>query len=179
MCDFSPDKKKFKNNSGTHLLKPIFYELDEQGRPNAQYSLKPHDSTFEGVVYPSLRRLYVELEDPTEYLFAETYLDGWSHWKKLSAASFFQEYLTEMREELDVRLRAKALVRIRRRAEESSKDGLSADKILLSGGWKAGESKVGRPTKEKIKQEAERLTKERTVFDEDFDRIMGSSGVFQ
>lgn len=177
MCSFEPDKKKFKNNSGTHLLKPIFYELDEIGRPNAQYSLKTYDSEFEGRLYPSLRRLYVELEDPTEYLFAETYLDGWDHWKKLSSASFFQDYLRDWREELDVRLRAKALVRIRKRAEESSKDGLSADKILLSGGWKTEENKVGRPTKEKIKQEAERLSKERTVFDEDFERIMGSGSV--
>lgn len=174
MSSFSPDKSKFKNSSGTHLLKPIFYELDEQGRPNAQFSLKPHDSTFEGVVYPSLRRLYVELEDPTEYLFSETYLDGWTHWKKLSSASFFQEHLTEWREELDIRLRAKSLVRIKARAEGNQKDSLTADKILLSGGWKTEESKVGRPTKEKIQNEAEKLIRERTVFDEDYDRILGS-----
>lgn len=173
---FSPIKSKFKNSSGTHLLKPIFYELDEQGRPNAQYSLKTYDSEFEGVIYPSLRKLYVELEDPTEYLFAETYLDGWDHWKKLSSASFFQEYLTEWREELDVRLRAKALVRIRRRAEESTKDGLQADKVLLQGGWKTEKEPVGRPTKEKIKQEAEKLVHERTIFDDDFERIMGTVG---
>ena len=171
---FEPIKSKFKNSMGVHLLKPIFYELDEAGRPNAQYTLKTYDSTFEGVFYPSLRRLYVNLEDPTEYLFAETYLDGWDHWKKLSSASFFKEYLSEMREELDVRLRAKALVRIRARAEGNSKDGLSADKILLQGGWKTPEEKssVGRPTKEKIKEEADKLFKERTVFDEDFERIM-------
>lgn len=172
---FEPRKEKFKNASGTHLLKPIFYELDDPGRPNAQYSLKPYDSTFEGILYPSLRRLYIEFEDPTEYLFAETYLDGWTHWKKLSSASFFQEYLREWREELDVRLRAKALVRIRKRAEESSKDGLQADKLLLSGGWKSEESKVGRPTKEKISQEAEKLMKERTIFDEDHERIFGGT----
>lgn len=173
---FEPQKAKFKNSMGTHLLKPIFYELDEAGRPNAQYTLKTYDSTFEGVFYPSLRRLYVELEDPTEYLFAQTYLDGWDHWKKLSSASFFQDHLREWREELDVRLRAKALVRIRKRAEESSKDGLSADKILLQGGWKLPEEKstVGRPTKEKIKEEADKLFKERTIYDEDFDRIIGS-----
>lgn len=172
---FTPNYSRFKNASGTHLLKPIFYELDEAGRPNAQYTLKPYDSTFEGTLYPSLRKLYVELEDPTEYLFAQTYLDGWDHWKKLSSASFFQEYIKEWREELEVRLRAKALVRIKRRAEENSKDGLSADKILLSGGWKPNEEKasVGRPTKEKIKAAAEQLFQEKTVYDEDHERIFG------
>lgn len=171
---FSPDRSKFKNASGTHLLKPIFYELDDAGRPNAQYSLKTYDASFEGVLYPSLRRLYVELEDPTEYLFAETYLDGWDHWKKLSSASFFQDYLKEWREELEIRLKAKALLRIKLKAEGNSKDALSADKILLSGGWKPSEgNSVGRPTKEKIKAEADKLFQEKTVFDEDHERLFG------
>lgn len=175
MNNISIDKRKFKNSSGTHLLKTIFYELDEQGRPNAQYTLKPYDSEFEGVEYPSLRKLFVELEDPTEYIFAETYLDGWTHWKKLSSASFFKEHLAEWREELDVRLRAKALVRIKQRAEANTKDSLQADKLLLSGGWKPSEdNKVGRPTKEKIQIEANKLFQERTVFDEDYERILGT-----
>lgn len=173
---FVPDRTKFKNASGTHFLKPIFYELDEVSRPNAQYSLKSYDHTVRGKVYPSLRRLFVETEDPTEFLFAEAYLDGWDHWKKLSTASFFQEYVQDWREELEVRLRAKALLRIRVRAEsEGAKDGLAADKILLSGGWKPVErSSVGRPTKEKIKQEADKLFQERSVFDEDYERIINS-----
>lgn len=171
----TPIKSKFKNSQGVHLLKTIFYELDDSGRPNAQYTLKPYDSEFGGVLYPSLRRLYVELEDPTEYLFAETYLDGWTHWKKVSSASFFQEYLKDWREELEIRLRAKALVRIKGRAEQvGSKDGLAADKILLSGGWRPNDkSDVGRPTKEKIQEEADKLFKERTIFDEDHERIFG------
>lgn len=173
---FEPDKRKFKNNSGAHLLKPIFYELDFEGRPNAQYTLKTYDSEFEGKLYPSLRRLYVELEDPTEYLFSCTYLDGWDHWKKLSQASFFQPYLAEWREELEIRLKAKALVRIKSTAESRTKDSLAADKILLSGGWKESEKKsgAGRPTKEKIQEEANKLFKEQSVFDEDYNRIMGS-----
>jgi hypothetical protein len=60
------------------------------------------------------------------------------------------------------------------RATGTGKDAQSADRILLSGGWKTPteKSNVGRPTKEKIKEEADRLFKEQSVFDEDFERIM-------
>lgn len=173
---FIPDKTKFKNAQGNYLLRPIFYEMDSPGRPYAQYSLKSYDSEFEGKVYPSLQRLFVELEDPTEYLFAEAYLDSWDHWKRLSSAPFMQDYLKDWREELELRLKAKALVRIRLRAEANQKDSLTADRLLLSGGWKADtKDPVGRPTKQRIAEEADKLSKERSVFDEDFKRIMSQS----
>ncbi len=164
---------KFKNEIGAHILKPIFFEHDNSDHIYSVFTLKDQDHTWKGVVYPSLRKLYVEMEDPTEYEFALQYLDGWIHWKKLSGASFFQEHLKEWREELEVRMRAKALNRMKVRAVSDSKDSFAADKILLAGGWKTPEEKsaVGRPTKDKIKQEAEKLFQERTEFDEDYDRL--------
>lgn len=166
------DKSKFKNLSGAHLLKPIFFELDEGDRPWAQFTLKNYHHTVDGRQYLSLRRLYVELEDPTEYLFAETYLDGWEHWKKLSGASFFQSYLKDWREELEIRLRAKALLRIKKKAEEGTKDSLQADKTLLMGGWKTEEEKsAGRPSKKKIQEEADKLMVQKTEYDNDFERL--------
>lgn len=169
-------RNRFKNVMGAHLLKPIFYEYDTSDHAQSIYTLKEYDHTVDGITYPSLRKLYVETEDPTEYEFASLYLDGWVHWKKLERAAFFQPYLKEWREELEVRMRAKALNRIKTRATSSEKDSFQADKILLSGGWKTEEEKTrGRPSKDKIKQEAEKLFNERTDFDDDFDRIMGSA----
>lgn len=177
MVDDERSFNRFKNSIGAHLLKPIFFELDDAEHLQSIYTLKEYDHEFKGRVYPSLRRLYVEAEDPTEYNFATEYLDGWVHWKKLSTAVFFQPYLKEWREELEVRLRAKALARIRKRAESSDKDAQQADKILLSGGWKTPEEKtqVGRPSKAKIQEEADKLFKEKSVFDEDFERILGNT----
>jgi hypothetical protein len=167
---------RFKNTQGLYLLKAIFYELDEAGRPNAIYSLKDYDGNFEGKFYPSLRKLYVECEDPTEYNFACQYLDGWTHWKKLTQASFFKDYLIEWREELEVRLRAKGLVSIRQIASTPGKEAFQAQKYLAQAGWKLPDEKasVGRPTKEKVAQEAEKLFKQKTDFDLDYERIMGN-----
>ena len=163
---------KFKNAIGAHLLKPIFFEYDNSEHLYSVYTLKDYDHTVDGVTYPSLRKLYVEMEDPTEYEFAVKHLDGWVHWKKLTESSFFQQYLKEWREELEVRMRAKALNRIKTRATGDTKDSFAADKILLAGGWKTQSTeKVGRPTKDKIKEEANKLFMESTEFDEDFKRL--------
>lgn len=168
-------KNKFKNSVGAHLVKSIFFEYDDVEKSSAVYTLKDYDHTYNGITYPSLRRLYVGLADPTEYLFAEEYLDGWSHWKKLSSAAFFQEHLKEWREELDVKLRAASLLKIRETAAANQKESFQAQKFLVTGGWKSPDEKekVGRPTKEKIKQEADRLFSERSVHDDDFERMFG------
>ena len=171
------DKTKFKNSSGTHILKQIFFEFSDAEHQYSVYTLKDYDHEYNGVTYPSLRRLYVECEDPTEYQFATEHLDSWAHWKKLIASNFFKPYLKEWREELEVRLRAKALARIKTRAASNGKDAQQADKILLSGGWKTPEEKTGagRPSKDKIKQEAEKLFQEQSVHDEDYERIFGTT----
>jgi hypothetical protein len=170
---------KFKNGSGAHLLKPIFYELDNAEKTFAVYTLKDYDHTVDGVTYPSLRRLYVELADPTEYTFALTYLDGWSHWKKLCEANWFKEHLREWREELEVKLRAAALLKIRETAAADKKESFQAQKFIVQGGWKSPEEKekVGRPSQAKIVEEAEKLFKERSVHDEDFDRLFPANTV--
>lgn len=170
---------RFKSAIGQHLLKPIFFELDESGRPNAVYSLKDYDCTFEGVFYPSLRKLYVEAEDPTEYNFASQYLDGWVHWKKLSNASFFLSTLAEWREELEVRLRAKGVAALRQTASVPGKEAFQAQKYLAQAGWKLPEEKtaVGRPTKERVLYEADKLFKEKTDYDLDHERIFNNGKV--
>lgn len=171
---------RFKNGVGAHLLKPIFYEYDNSDHLYSIYTLKDYDLTHGDKTYPSLRKLYVEMEDPTEYEFALAHLDGWLHWKKLSESSFFQPYLKEWREELEVRLRAKQIARIKQVAGSTSKEAYQAQKFLATNGWKTEEEKTrGRPSKEKIKQAAEQLFQERTVHDEDFDRLFGDSGAIQ
>lgn len=173
---FVPDKSKFKNPNGVYIVKTLFCEWDDTSRSQCVYTLKNDDHTMDGVTYPSLKKLYLELEDPTEYEFSQLYLDGWDHWKKLSSAAFFKEHCKEWREELEIRLRSQALARIKKRAAQDSKDSMVADKILLSGGWKTPEEKerVGRPSKQKIKEEADKLFRDTSEVDEDYKRIFGA-----
>lgn len=150
---------KFKSSTNQWLLKPIFFETSDSDKSKVLYTLKPEDHTFKGVTYPSLRRLYLESDDETEYLFAEQHLGGWTHWKRLSECTWFSPYLAELREELAVRSAARRLHHIRLKAASGD---ISANKYLLEGKWKS-DNPVGRPTKEAIKREANRL------FQNDFD----------
>lgn len=174
----------FKNAGGAHYTKGLFYEHD-QTRMICIYTLSDEDKTVDlsaygrGVVLlPSLRRLYVEAADPTEYSFCKTYLDGWAHWKKMFSSPTLSPHIEEWREELDISLRSANLARIMKVAETPSKESYQAQKFLTTGGWKeTTEKKVGRPTKEKIKQEAEKLFTESSVHDEDFERILGKGAL--
>lgn len=165
----------YKNHMGIYFTQALFFESNVTDRAQAIYTLKGYDHEVDGKIYPSLRKLYVECEDPTEYIFATTYLDGWAHWKLLSSASFFKDHIKEWREELEIRLRAKALLAIREKAASKvDKEAFTANKFLVQGSWKSDEDKqkVGRPTKDKIKQEAEILFKAKTEIDDDYERIM-------
>lgn len=168
---------RFKNSIGVFFTKELFFETNVGDRANAVYSLKDYDHTVDGIVYPSLGRIYLEEEDPTEYAFAEKYLGGYPHWEKLVASPMIRPYIDDWRNRLDLQLRAKAFNRIRVKASDpDDKEAFQANKFLLSNQWRGTSSKagVGRPTKAKIKEEADRLVKEQSVYDEDFERITGA-----
>jgi hypothetical protein len=133
------------------------------------YTLKDEDTE-----YPSLYKLYLAMEDPTEIVFAKTYLDGWEHWQMLCETIWFKPYVKRWRIELDLLLRAKALANILSISRDpDSKYFYESNKFLLSNNWKPDTSnKVGRPSKEAIKQEAEALFNSSKETQNDYLRLI-------
>ncbi len=169
-------QSKFKNDVGVHLTKSIFWEFDQtENRAASVYTLKDEDHTVDGVVYPSLRRLYIHEADLTEYNFAVRYLDGWSHWKKIKNQGWFRDYYKEWREELEVKVQAAALANIAEKAlDKDCKEHFQASKYLLEQGWIEKEKKpTGPRTKEKIRQEAESIVRDKNELLDDYNRILG------
>lgn len=163
---------KFKNAVGAHYLQALFFEtsIDFKNRESVLYTLKQED--HEG--YPSLHRLYIEMKDVSEYEFAKTYFDNWSHWKKLLECSWFKPYLEEMREELDVSLKAEAINKIRLTASNpNDKNYYNANRFIENKGLAIKKDNRGRPSKEKIRSEADKLFKAVGEVDEDYERITG------
>ncbi len=161
----SPRENQFKNSSGVFLIRELFYEGVGVDKSSVLYTLKDED--YQG--YPSLRRLYLLEDDPTEYLVAEKYFGGWPHWKKLSTSTWFLPYLTPIREELEVRHRAQYLKSLR-------SDALSGDKVsskYLLDRFEKDTASRGRPSKQKIKEEADRLFRETENVKDDLSRILG------
>lgn len=158
----------FKTSGGVYYLKQLFYELaTDTDRPFVLYTLK--DSDWKG--YPSLRRLYLEMADESEYNFATAYFDGWPHYQRLLATSWFNDYMSGYREELRLKTLATALFHIKDKAKTGD---FQANKYILSEEWKgAKKSNVGRPTKARIKEEADKMFQDKNDIQDDLDRLRG------
>lgn len=143
------DKSKLVDSMGRPLTQSLFLEIGYKF-DFAIYSLKDSDHHYRGVVYPSLKRLYLAHEDPTEYDFAVTHLLGWNHWKRLNDNKMLRKHFDEWREELELKLRSQAVKDI---MDQCSNEGGSfqAAKWLADRGWdKRG---AGRPSKEEKARE--------------------------
>jgi hypothetical protein len=71
--------KNFKGPQGIYLTKALFLETYVYDKNTVLYTLKSEDTPD----FPSLRNLYLNEEDPSEYVFANKYFANWEHWSKL------------------------------------------------------------------------------------------------
>lgn len=115
------DISKFKGGNGKWLTKALFLEKSYEDTTNVVYTLKEADHSMpDGTKLPSLKRLYLDLADTTEYEFATRYLGGWQHWKDLTAHCLREE-VDEWREELDLKLQSESIAQLRELAESGDR----------------------------------------------------------
>ena len=142
------DKSKLKDTMGRFLTQGLFLEIN-YNTDLAVYTLDDEDKTYQGKVYPSLKRLYLECEDPTEYQFAKKHLCGWKHWLRLLDNVVVRKHIEEWREELEVAMRSDAILAIKDMTADGS--NFQAAKWLADRGWdKRG---AGRPSKAEMERE--------------------------
>jgi len=101
-------RDKFKGNGTKWLTDGLFLDQSATDR-NALYTLQPWDREKNGKHYPSIHKLYVECEDVSEYEFANKYFACYQHWLKLKECAFFKPAYESMKDELQQRLKAKAV----------------------------------------------------------------------
>lgn len=158
-------REQMVDKGGKYLTISLFLETYYETGP-AIFTLKEYDHTYEGKVYYSLKKLYLEMEDPTEYEFATTYLCGWQHWQRMCENKRLKPHILEWREELEHRLRAKAVKHMIRNAEGGS--AISA-KWLADRGWI--NRAAGRPSKAEIEREKALQTQVVEEFNADVVRL--------
>lgn len=117
---------KYRNSKNVLLQRGLFLETANT-KKTAIYTLKDYD--YEG--YPSLKRLFLETGDTTEYFFAKRYLDSYDHWLSISKANWFKPYITKWREELRALKEAAYLSQLEEIVALGGKDRTSALKTLL------------------------------------------------
>lgn len=137
------DKSKMCTVKNVPLTQSLFLE-HQWDKEKAIFTLRDYDVEHDGKTYVSLKRLYLEAEDPVEYFFATEYLLGWNHWKKMEKNKWLSKHIEEWRAELSLKIRSEAIRSIQDKAAEPN--GYQAAKFLAERGWDRGS--VGRPKKD-------------------------------
>jgi hypothetical protein len=153
------NKSKFKGIGGSPITQSLFLEIGYTDL--AYYTLSDEDKVYKGTTYLSLKRLYLEHEDVTEYDFATTYLLGWRHWQRLCENKQVRKHIDEWRFELELKLRSAGIKAIIESALDED-GGFQAQKYLADKGW----DKIGAGRPKKDTSEADK--KQEELLNEDF-----------
>ncbi len=161
------NKELLKDKLGRPLTQSLFLELGYSDY--AVFTLNDEDKEYKGEVYPSLKRLYLEAGDPTEYAFAVKHLINWKHWERLCANKVILKHIEEWRFELEVKLRSEGVRSLIMSAQEGK---VQASTWLANRGW--DKRAAGRPSKEELEREGKVQEKLSNEYDDDvaylFDR---------
>lgn len=162
-----------KDKQGRYRTRSLFWEYRVDGY-DPVFTLKEYD--YKG--YISLRKKYLEIADPTEYKFATRMFGSWEHWDRIKDVPWFNELLTEWRNELKVRLSSDVFHRMQDLAKKNagSPQGMGADKFIFDNFVKDKDTskpapKRGRPSKEEVKGAVKQAAKSKQEYLDDAARI--------
>ena len=164
--EYKPDKKLMKDAMGKMITQSLFLELGY--RDSAIYTLDDHDKEYKGKTYPSLKKLYLQIEDPHELEFSRAYLLGWKHWNRMLENKLIRGHIDEWRDELEVQIRSSGLQAILERVA-NGEAGFQDAKFLVDRGW--DKRAVGRPTRDMANRERKIQDEMTRLFEEDNKRM--------
>lgn len=164
--DEESKKIEYKDKMGRWITQGLFHEM----------SFGSFRQTFEPPFtladykegYRSMKQEYLEIGDPTEYTFAIQVLGSWDHWKQLCSSKWFSEHVENWREELELKLRAEGIKKLREIAKGNSNISSSAAKFLADKGW---DLKRGRPSKAEIERKNKMNSKIKNKINKDLKLI--------
>lgn len=163
---------KFHNRQNHYYTKALFYDLSGSNKSKALYTLKDHDVG----PFISLRNLYMDTNDLTEYAFANTYFANWEHWEQICQCAWFKPHIRKWRKELKTKLESMVLQAVLEEAKDpKSKNRFSANKLIYDRLQKSHIIR-GRPSKEEVEGELKRQTHAERQLQEDLKRITGDQG---
>lgn len=140
------DRSKLLDDLNRPLTQSLFLELAYSD--SAIYTLKDVDFEYQGRKLMSIKRAYIEMEDPTEYEFANEYFLGWNHWLRICENKQIMKHIQLWRDELEVKLRSKA---VKLNIAAAKAGNYQAAKWLADRGWAT--RGAGRPSKSDVERE--------------------------
>ena len=161
----------FKDSIGRWRTKSLFYEINEyRVDPETLFTITEADKEINGKKLLSMRKLFVEAEDPTGYVIANEYLGGYAHWEALCKSSIKGE-IEKWKIELEVKLRCLGL----KTTISAAKNGnFNASKFLAEKGW--DKRIAGRPSSEDVARETKVQAKLYSEVENDLARMEMMNG---
>lgn len=144
------ERVELLDHIGAYRTQSLFIETNKS-KLEPLLTLKEIDWEYKGKLYPSLKRIYMELSDPTEYAVAMEVFGSWPMWVKLTENKLIGKYIQEWREELEIKLRSEGIKALAETARTEGSKGTTAAKYLAEKGWV--KRKAGAPSKEEVERE--------------------------
>ena len=155
----------FCDSMNRPITQSLFLELGY--RDSSIYTLKDEDFTHKGKNYPSIKKLYLEIGDPTEYEFAEQCFINWAHWQRICENKAVLAYIQGWRDELEVKIRS---VAVKQAMAHAASGSYPAAKWISDRGWKT--RGAGRPSAEEVQRETKIAARVADVYSADVLRMV-------
>jgi hypothetical protein len=165
---------KFKNSNGQLYTKRLFFETTTliNDRDSAIYTLKDEDHVSDGKTYLSLYKRYLDLEDVTEFTFANQFFDSYEHFRILTQAEWFLDHVKRWRRELQLKLKNRLYDALKARASDpTDKNSFESVKLLINLLDPPQRSSRGRPKKDEIAMAVKEIAKEEQSLADDHKRV--------
>lgn len=185
---YKVDPKRLRSrHTGNYLLDGLFYERCKDDmilKDTCVFTLALEDNEELGLY--SFPKLYLSIDDPTEYKQAIEILGAVEHWDKVVKLAWLKPTILKLRSQLKRKMRSDAFGRIHNAALTSESDAvrMAAEKFIIKEGARIldeqseeeQQSKAkkgrGRPSSEEIEGELKRFTAEERQLIEDSQRVL-------
>lgn len=134
---------------------------------DSTYTLKESDYFYNNKLYISAKRIYLEMEDVTEYEYAQALFVSWKHWLKITENKQLLSHISEWRSELEYKLRSRA---VKSMIGQASTGSFQAAKWLANREWEV--RGAGRPSKSEVESEKAFQSKIADEYSGDVLRLM-------
>lgn len=147
---------KYLSTTGQRLVRQLFIENRNIGENDlAVYTMHREDEMYEGKIYLSLYKLYVETKDITEARFVTKYLYDWEQWNSLASSATYKDEIARWRVELKALVLGELIDTLIKDAHSDSKSSKGSAKFLVD---KLSKNSKGRPTTAVIPTSEEKTT---------------------
>ena len=166
------DRLILKDKRGAARVFNLFLENDHSQKNHKNYyppiyTVGNDDRLDKGCL--SLKKIYLSLNDPTEYLISQIAFLNYDHWLRLVNSGWFVPYLNAWREELAVKMQQECLATIAKHAKSGSKDSVQASKYIAEQAWKKHQR--GRPSKAEVNRHLKLESDAQKAITNDAERI--------